>query len=680
MHKIYLALALHFHQPIGNFKNIFERAEQLCYQPFLQTLFKYPDIKLTLHFSGCLLDYLEEAQPQTLDLIKTMVGRSQVELLGGAYYEPILTAIPEKDVAGQIRLMSRYLRERFNCEPRGMWIPERVWESRLAGLIFESGIRYCILDDTHFLKSGIKKEDTYGYYWTGKSNKKIAVFPCDKHLRYSIPFKAPEETIDYFKHLAQDKEGLLFTYGDDGEKFGEWPGTHQWVFQEKWLEKFFVLLRQNSEWIKLIHFSDYLNQEQAVGSAEINAGSYDEMMQWSGGSWSNFLLKYPESNQMHKKMHYVSAKIEQAEKRSKRKDLTKITEAKRELYRGQCNCAYWHGVFGGLYLFHLRSAVYEHLICAEKICDDILHQSKQGKPWLKIAKSDFDKDQQKGLIMENRDFFLYLDPAQAASLKELDHKGICFNLIDTLSRKKEAYHQKILNAQAAKAEDGVLTIHDDFRTADPLLKEKLVYDKFPRYCLRTYFVREDLTDKEFINSSYQELGDFASGAYGPKKKGSSIMFERQSKIGRLAVKLAKKIQIKSEKEIEICYNISKKGPGKLEGLLGVEFNVTMPWLNAERYSYVCAGEDLGGLNTTGTAKALSSFGISDSKSEFGLSYNFSQAADGAWFFPVQTISQSERAYELNYQCSCIFFRFQPSFGKGKDWNLRISWSIGPSTN
>ena len=37
----------------------------------------------------------------------------------------------------------------------------------------------------------------------------------------------------------------------------------------------------------------------------------------------------------------------------------------RALFRGQCNCAYWHGVFGGVYLFHIRAANYANLLDAE---------------------------------------------------------------------------------------------------------------------------------------------------------------------------------------------------------------------------------------------------------------------------------------------------------------------------
>ena len=44
--------------------------------------------------------------------------------------------------------------------------------------------------------------------------------------------------------------------------------------------------------------------------------------------------------------------------------------AREALYRGQCNCPYWHGAFGGIYLPHLRHAIYNQLIA----CDDLLDQ------------------------------------------------------------------------------------------------------------------------------------------------------------------------------------------------------------------------------------------------------------------------------------------------------------------
>ena len=62
----YFAIALHFHQPVGNFTEIFERAYQRCYRPFLEYLPYYPDIKLTLHISGSLMDFLQKNHPEII--------------------------------------------------------------------------------------------------------------------------------------------------------------------------------------------------------------------------------------------------------------------------------------------------------------------------------------------------------------------------------------------------------------------------------------------------------------------------------------------------------------------------------------------------------------------------------------------------------------------------------------
>ena len=39
--------------------------------------------------------------------------------------------------------------------------------------------------------------------------------------------------------------------------------------------------------------------------------------------------------------------------------------------RAQCNDAYWHGVFGGIYAPHLRTELWRELIVAETLLDEI---------------------------------------------------------------------------------------------------------------------------------------------------------------------------------------------------------------------------------------------------------------------------------------------------------------------
>ena len=89
-----------------------------------------------------------------------------------------------------------------------------------------------------------------------------------------------------------------------------------------------------------------------------------------GGFWRNFKVKYPESNQMYSRMMYVSELFQRALAQGCNQQA--LDTAQDHLYQGQCNCSYWHGAFGGIYLPHLRNAVYQHLLAAETLLENAM--------------------------------------------------------------------------------------------------------------------------------------------------------------------------------------------------------------------------------------------------------------------------------------------------------------------
>ncbi len=135
MSQVRLILALHNHQPVGNFESVFDDAFRTSYRPFLDVLEHYPDVRFALHTSGPLLEWLVEHHPDYVDRVRALVASGRVEILGGGFFEPILTMIPERDRLGQIRAFSTYLNELFSTRVRGMWLAERVWEQELVTAI-----------------------------------------------------------------------------------------------------------------------------------------------------------------------------------------------------------------------------------------------------------------------------------------------------------------------------------------------------------------------------------------------------------------------------------------------------------------------------------------------------------------------------------------------------------------
>ena len=109
---IQLCLVLHNHQPVGNFDGVFEDAYQDSYLPFLEVFEPFADLKISLHTSGPLMQWLQTNHPDYLNRIAQLVEAGRIEIIGGAFYEPILTMIPKRDRVGQITRFSKWLEER----------------------------------------------------------------------------------------------------------------------------------------------------------------------------------------------------------------------------------------------------------------------------------------------------------------------------------------------------------------------------------------------------------------------------------------------------------------------------------------------------------------------------------------------------------------------------------------
>ena len=368
--------AIHNHQPVGNFEDVFVRAFRDCYVPFLETVARHPRFRFSAHFSGPLWEFMQAREKGCWDLVAELARRGQMELLSGGFYEPVLAIIPEEDRLGQIRMMNDFLRENFGAVPRGLWLTERVWEPQLAKTLAGAGIAYTLLDEEHFLYAGADRP--YASYITEDEGRVLRVFPIDKRLRYLIPFRGLDDVRAHFDAIRA--AGGIAILGDDGEKFGLWPGTRRWVYDEGWLERFLVFLEESE--IRTSTFAEALEDTEPAGRIYFPPASYEEMMEWvlepeaqvslaslkaavppearrfvRGGLFRDFCRKYSEANALHKRMIGVSRSVAEAGG----------DDARRALYKGQGNDPYWHGVFGGLYLPHLREAAYASLLEAEAL-------------------------------------------------------------------------------------------------------------------------------------------------------------------------------------------------------------------------------------------------------------------------------------------------------------------------
>ena len=580
-----LVLVLHSHQPVGNFDFVFEEAYANAYEPFIGVLEAHPRIRLGLHYSGILLDWLGRHRPAFLARIARLAQSERVELLTGGYYEPILPIIPDADKIGQIGKLTARLRADFGVKARGAWLAERVWEPSLPKPLAAAGVEYTLLDDTQFVRGGLDPNATFGSYVTEEQGAALRVFPMSMRLRQLMPFAPVDEVLAYCGSVAESVDDAVLVMGDDGEKFGNWPGTHRSVYEEGWLDRFFHAVEE-SEWLSTATPSEVLDRQPALGTVYVPDGSYAEMLEWSCGFWRNFLIKYPEANAIHKKMLGVSDRLAaQAGTRA-------LDAIRDELWQGQCNCAYWHGVFGGLYLNHMRGALYEHLIRASALLDRREHATT---PWFAIDQRDADFDGLDEVVAGSAHADVTLH-RRGGAIVEYDDKRVAVNVVDTLARRREPYHERLEQQRVDAAEDfdGHASIHDVTAAKEGDLDRWLRYDRFRRALFVDRLYASDATAAEIAAESAREIAQLGDRVYDVAVKrraaGATVTFSTSAvahtESGEQPFSIVKVFRFADNdaSRIDVALKLVNESASPLRARFGCELNLALQAADApDRY-------------------------------------------------------------------------------------------------
>ncbi len=509
--SVNLLMAVHCHQPVGNFGFVFDEAFRKAYEPFIAALERHPQVRTTLHYSGPLLDWFEREQPTFIDRLSRLASQGQVEFLASGHFEPILPMIPEEDRQGQIAWMRRAIQRLFGVPATGLWLTERVWEPELPSTLAAAGIRYTMLDTNQFKTAlpylapelQMREEpfwDLLGSYTTDHAGHSVRLLPMSKRLRYWIPFQDVGQSIDFLRR-AQREGALAVTYADDGEKFGLWPKTYEWVYEQGWLERWFSALERESSWLKTATCGQYLQDHAPNGRVYLPCGSYEEMLEWSGGYFRNFLVKYPESQAMYRKMLRLSGQVRAL------KDASAAEPIRRELYMAQGNDPYWHGVFGGLYLANLRRETYTHLVTAEWLL-------QAASPAPAHERVDADGDGLEEIALRGSVVSVLIDPDERGMVSEVSYAPKAVNLADTLSRRYEPYHEKLKARQFATAGSHTpASIHDELRVKEEGLEAHLAYDDHRRTWFLEYALEAMPTIQQVRQSTWGEHRLWSSSAW-----------------------------------------------------------------------------------------------------------------------------------------------------------------------
>ena len=721
--RLTLALAIHNHQPVGNFGWVYEGAYRQAYLPFVDALERHPAIRLALHYTGPLLEWLRAEQPGFVERVVALARSGQVELMGGGYYEPILVALPERDRIGQLRRMADELERLSGRRPGGAWLAERVWEPSLPATLADAGYAWTIVDDVHFRAASVPPEAAWGPYSTDDQGRRIDVFATDQQLRYAIPFAEPQTVLEYLASIATEDGDRLATMGDDGEKFGSWPSTYEHCWgADRWVDRFFEALEDAADWLTLATLTEWLAAHPPLGRAYIPTASYIEMTEWAlppeesiafeealtqavaadapearwlrGGFWRNYQARYREINDLHKAMLRTSERVA-AMPPGPTRDL-----ATDHLYQGQSNDTYWHGVFGGVYINHLRLATWEHVIAAE----DIAAAAEVGEPSSMARLSDVDLDGRDEALLESVAQLVVVELAEGAGIGEWDLRAARHALTAVMRRRPEASHIKLLEAEAAggdaAAGDGegdpaevgdgrsaeetgeVATIHALALSKEARLAERIAYDGYERRSALVHFLDASLSQEAYAADDFSELGDFVDGAF------EVIAIEPDElRVGRSGtvesggrpqpVRVEKTLRPgggRSAPTLAVEVSVVNDGDESVSAVLGLEFALNLLGGGGNPQAFYRTGDARSPHDGSGSLDDAAT--IAFGNEWLGIDAR-AEAAPGAriWWQPIETVSNSEGGFERNYQGSALLFAWPLALAPGASMDVAVKITV-----
>lgn len=647
---------IHCHQPVDNFSSVVDMAIEKSYKPFFEIVSKYPTFHFSVHFSGWLFEYIKTHDKNLFKLIQKCYSNGQIEFFTGGFYEPILASIPSRDRVGQIKKLNDFLFDNFSATPKGLWLTERVWDSSIIDDILRCGVEYVTVDDYHFICAGFDKDKLNGYFLSENGGEQIKIFPINKSLRYVMPFKKPAAVLDEIRKI--EGAGVLF---DDGEKFGLWPKTYDWVYTKHWLKDFLDEVSKDKT-ISTQTYSEYISENRALGIAYLPNVSYYEMGEWSlkakdtisleslrsevvsnhgydtadkfvkGGIWKNFLVKYPESNRIHKRALEL-AKLASCVNTQKYTDT---------LYMAQTNDALWHGVFGGLYLGCLRDNAYKFII----ECDNLY---KQANPNIKQIVEDINFDGYDEVRFLTKNFTLMFESKNGAQLTELGLRDKLFNIQNSLTRRYEAYHDKIFNPPTPEpiSEDEIETIHNLDLSSFSYLKDEIAYDWYDKNSFVDHITDDNFSLENFKKCSFREYGDFANQPFEILNTSeNAATFVRNGGIyddSKISTALHKTFTMTDS---------------------GFDFETKIDTQVDSKYSYVCEINlhlpnpnevtiNNNHIKDKGLElKQINKIEIKDKVLNKTFTLNLDFASD-LFVYTVDTVSQNEEGFELSNQAICF---------------------------
>ena len=403
-----------------------------------------------------------------------------------------------------------------------------------------------------------------------------------------------------------------------------------------------------------------------------------------GGFWRNFQVKYTEINDLHKQMLRTSAKVAAMPAGAER------LAAEDHLHRGQSNDCYWHGLFGGVYITHMRLATFEHLIAAEDIADGTYRRANAGAA-LPALLADLDLDGASEVQLANAGARLQIDPAEGGSITALDLRAPHHALLAVMRRRPEAYHEKLRAHAAAEAAGtstsapseggGVASIHDIVSVKEPGLAAKLKYDDYERRSALLRLYPAGTSSRAIADGVAKSIGSFTGTPWAlTEHDDHSATLTATQLIGDTTIAATRTIRLaggRMDPTITVETSLAHTGGPALSAVLDEEWNLMLLGGGGNPAAHWTAAGVRTAHDSPGEAAAGVALSSGNDYLGIALSTTTAPHASAAWA-PIETISNSEGGFERVYQGSSLHLLRSIELQPGATVTVRTEHACGLS--
>ena len=409
---------------------------QTVYKPLARFLYSHKSFYFSLSFTGPQLQFLRKKRNEFIVILKELVERKQVEILGGGFYAPILPLIFPVDRSGQIDLLSAEIRQTTGKRPRGISLFEDCWDSSLVNSLQSCGIEYTLLESS-IIPPNKRKFLPIIMTDLGKS---IDIYPYYENL---IPGKddTPEDFVkNIIKQIERvEKKDTYLQY--EPERIVNISFTHEQfveLLERGWFEELSTYLENNET--RIVTSTPYLYGKKIPTRIPYNitAGINGSIAKWTTQTVQDLENKqnypvtvydvmnsYPQSHELYNRIMYVSMLVNMYKNDKMRKKA-----AREKLWQAQNGTALLCTSKGTFSNSKDRQLAYKNLMEAEKI----LREDSNFKE--SVICFDYNGDGLGEYVCRMQNYFSYITLTSGA-IQELEILKNTGNYADNFSRLEE---------------------------------------------------------------------------------------------------------------------------------------------------------------------------------------------------------------------------------------------------